>query len=365
MVIPRVVDPWIDTEPKDRVKAIRRDLELSRRTIKDLLASERDLRGPAQSYCKAIDDIMAHLLERPDDWRRIRAFIVVDIPAILQAAEGLSSLPAGEARGTLVASLKQALAAAAPKAATLAEARAADLTAGLDVLPSASGQDADENGDGGTGFLGGLTRKARQINRSATALTRDTVESSARLTSRAVAAAGGLTELSGTYVGSFIGDVGRGVTRPVTLRVAALRDAVTEGGLTVLVVGGITSLIFPPLAPFVVGEAMLSMPDSYASRLSQLSEAEARSELARRGEHRDRINEIMATLRGGPMRFDTPCLSITMDPGSGAASGIILRGCHTGEALESLDMAEVKRMRDTAPDEETGRALNAWISRQA
>ena len=149
----------------------------------------------------------------------------------------------------------------------------------------------------------------------------------------------------------------------MTMRIAALSDALTQGSMSALIFGSLATIIFPPLAPFLVGEAILSMPNAYAERLAGLNDAEAREELERAGERKDQINQIMAALKAGPVRFDTPCLSITMDPRSGKASGIVLQGRYTGHVLEEIAPREIALMRDKAPDDETRRALNAWIER--
>lgn len=349
-------NPWSEPAGQDRGNLVRRDLEVARRTAEKAATSQSGMGKEIAKFTGALGGIQKHLAAAPESWRLIRAFVVVDVPAVLQALEGLPDLEHGPARNDLEQSLTQALTRADHYLRTLNEARARELGVGLDVLPALAGPvDAPAS----TGLMSGITRRAQAVTKSAGALTGGALDLTSEVTSRASLAASGITRLSGAY----LGDASRAVARPVTMRMSALSDALAQGSISALVFGGLASLIFPPLAPFLVGEAILSMPDAYASRLAGLNDAEARQELERAGERKDQITQIMATLKAGPVRFDTPCLSITMDPRSGKASGIVLQGRYTGHVLEEIEAREIIRMRDKAPDEETRRALKAWIGR--
>jgi hypothetical protein len=349
-------NPWAEPAGQDRSNLVRRDLEVARRAAEQAALTLPGLSKEITKFIAALGAIQKHLATAPESWRLIRAFVVVDVPAVLQALEGLPDIEEGPSRNELKQSLAQAMTRADHYLRTLNEARARELGVGLDVLP-ALGAPADQQPT--TGLMSGLTRRAQAVTKSAGALTGGALNLTSEVTSRASAAASGITRLSGAY----LGDASRAVARPVTIRISALSDALAQGSMSALVFGGLASLIFPPLAPFLVGEAILSMPDTYAARLAGLNEAEAREELERAGERKDQITQIMAALKAGPVRFDTPCLSITMDPRTGKASGIVLQGRYTGHVLEEIEAREIIRMRDKAPDEETRRALNAWIER--
>ncbi len=349
-------NPWVEPAGQDRSNLVRRDLEMARRGAEQSTISAPGLQKQITKFSAALAGIQKHLTAAPDDWRLIRAFIIVDVPAIMQALEGLQTLEEGPGRDDLVQNLMQAMTRADIHLRSLNEARARALGIGLDVLPAL---DAPADTPAASGFMSGLTRRAQAVTKSAGALTDGARDFTSEVTARAGVAASGLTRLSGAY----LGDATRAVSRPVTMRIAALSDALTQGSMSALIFGSLATIIFPPLAPFLVGEAILSMPNAYAERLAGLNDAEAREELERTGERKDQINQIMAALKAGPVRFDTPCLSITMDPRSGKASGIVLQGRYTGHVLEEIAPREIALMRDKAPDDETRRALNAWIER--
>jgi len=349
-------NPWSEPAGQDRGNLVRRDLEVARRAAEKAAATQPGMAKDIIKFCTALGGIQKHLAAAPESWRMIRAFVVVDVPAVLQALEGLPDIADGPSRNDLERSLAQAMARAEHYLRSLNEARAHELGVGLDVLPALA---APEDAPASSGLMSGITRRAQAVTKSAGALTGGAFDLTSEVTSRASAAASGITRLSGAY----LGDASRAVARPVTIRMSALSDALAQGSMSALVFGGLASLIFPPLAPFLVGEAILSMPDAYAARLAGLNAAEAREELERAGERKDQINQILAALKAGPVRFDTPCLSITMDPRTGKASGIVLQGRYTGHVLEEIEAREIVRMRDKAPDEETRRALNAWIER--
>ena len=303
--------------------------------------------------------IQAHLAACPDDWRRLRAVLVVDIPAILEALEGAATLPDGTAKEALLAQVPAALGRTRQAAEDLVNLRSQDLALGLQVLPGADLPPPEPEPQGG------LMGRVKGFSRGAGRLLEGTVDASRDTASRAASTAGAIAALSGEHISSLLGDAGRSITRPISMRMQAMAGAVGDTSLAALLLGGMASIIFPPIAPFVAGEAILRMPETYAAHLAHVSEAEARAELERSGEKSERIASILAVIRGGPVRFDTPCLSITLDPTRGTASGIILKGRYTGELIETLDRRTLETLRDKAPDEETGRALTSWLSRQA
>ena len=133
------------------------------------------------------------------------------------------------------------------------EAQGGEWGVGLEFLTEV-GAPADQHPT--TGLMSGLTRRAQAVTKSAGALTGGALDLTSEVTSRASAAASGITRLSGAY----LGDASRAVARPVTIRISALSDALAQGSMSALVFGGLASLIFPPLAPFLVGEAILSLP---------------------------------------------------------------------------------------------------------
>lgn len=353
-------NPWNEAESGIRINQVRRDIELSRRICERASEELKLIRSDLQRFEKSLCDIQSHLTSFPDDWRRIRAVIVVDIPAVSEALEGALSLPDGDARSELLSYIPRAVQSSRTAADSLATARAEELAIGLQVLPSSMAVGDSSHGDRsllgrarGLGFGAGSRIVGASVD-----VSRNAAESLAEK-------AGAVAALSTEHIGSLAGSVGRTVTRPVALRMQAMSDAVGEVSMAAFIVGGIVSVVFPPIAPLVVGEAFLRLPDAYAANLSGLSEEEARAELIRSGEKADRIASIMAVIKGGPIRFDTPCVSITVNPKCGTASGIILAGKYTGEAMENLDADVVKLLHDKAPDEETKRALNSWILRSA
>jgi hypothetical protein len=354
-------NPWDETPGLDRIREIRRDIELARRVAVDANIVFPKISKDIQKFVKSLDRITVHLAAYPDDWRRIRSLMVVDIPAILQAMEGATNLPEGEARTDLVKRLPAALEKASLEAASMERTRADALAIGLDVLPGAEAIPAEEAP--AAGISGRLTGFGRGAMSAVTGTLETSRDVSSRVVGSAVSTAGAVTALSGEHLGGFLGSASRTITNPVTNRVKAMADALAEGSAAALILGGIASLVFPPIAPFVVGEAVLRMPEAYAANLADMNQAEARAELIRNGEKADRIAGIMAALHGGPVRFDTPCLSMTMDPRTGKASGIVLSGAHTGEMVENIEHKEVVLMRDKSPDEETRRALTAWLER--
>ncbi len=353
-------NPWTEPAGQERSNLVRRDIEMARRVVECAAPAVPGLAKQIAKFGSALKGILKHLTAAPDDWRLVRAFIVVDMPAILQALEGLQSLEDGPGREELKSSLAQAMSRAEFHLQNLNEARARALGVGLDVLPPlVVPQEVPQSGS----LLSGFTRHAKAVGKNASALVDGALDASSEITTRAGAAASGISRLSGAYLGNALGDASRMVTRPVTMRISALSEALTEGSVSALIFGGLASLIFPPLAPFLVGEAILGMPATYAAKLNGLSDKEAREELKRSGERSEQISLIMATIKAGPVRFDTPCLSITMDPRSGKASGIVLQGRYTGQVLEEIGMSDIALMRDKAPDEETRRVLNAWLQR--
>lgn len=359
-------NPWLDTSSVQRGKEVLKEIEIAMRTARKAAADFRDIRTEAERFETDLLRLQKHLRAKPDDWRQVRALIVVDIPAILSAIEGLATISESDARRSLVGATKSAMSAVGPAVLRLEEAHARALQAGLEaaVLGSLSAPRGAPDEDA-TGFLGGLGRRVLKVTGGATELLSSAQQSvtgfGADISVRATAVVVGAFELGGEY----IGEAGRTITRPVTLRAQALLDAATGVGVSALVFGGVASLVFPPIAPFVVGEQLLEMPGDYQRRLASLSDREAQEELRRNGEREERIAGILEAIRGGMLRFDTDHLSITMDPARGTETGIILSGRHTGEMLESIPADEIDLMLAHAPDEGTRRALEAWKKRKA
>jgi hypothetical protein len=154
------------------------------------------------------------------------------------------------------------------------------------------------------------------------------------------------------------------IVRPISSRVSALYKGVLVAGSGAMVWGAVGALLFPPIAPFIVGEKLLSLPEEYTRQLARLSEEDARLDLERKGRTRLEIDRIMSGLKGKSLRIETPCLSLSIDTLNGKASGLILCGRHMGDALEDLDRETIVSLRDHAPDTETRQALEAWLARE-
>jgi hypothetical protein len=359
-------NPWDEAADTDRINEIRRDLELARRASTASVKLYPSIKSDLKKFSAALEAIQHHLSSNPDDHRRHRAIYIVDIPTIIETLEGAAGLPEGQARADLLALIPAAIARTCACSEALTQLRAEDLSLSLRVLPGQAPEVPEEVEDVSTGLMG----RMKGLSQSAKRLVGDTVDTSidaaGRVASTAgdvASAAGTVASLSGSHLASLAGSAGKTLTRPVSRRMQAMAGAVSETSLTALVLGGLTTLIFPPLAPFVAGEAILRMPEAYAAHLAGLSDEDARAELQRSGEREEKISSILATIRRGPIRFDTECLSITLDPKCGTASGIILRGQYTGQMIESLDVKTVELMRDKAPDQETRLAIEAWLSR--
>lgn len=350
---------WSEPPNLDRVQIIRRDIELARRVASDAADCCKPIHSKIERFRSDLSEIQTHLSDRPDDWRLIRSLLVVDMPTIVEALEGAATLPEGEPKQDLLRHIPAVMARATDASQKLSQIKAENLSLGLQVISGRVDEPASGDGDGG------VFGRVKRLTIGAGRAISETAERSTQTAGMAMSAVGSAASLTGEHLVSVAGAAGRRITRPVSMRMQAMANATGDVSFTALVLGGLTSAVFPVLTPFVVGEAFLRWPENYTSYLAQLSDEEARIELERSGESSERISEIIATLRGGVIRFDTDCLSITIEPGTGSASGIILRGQLMGHFIEDLSHDQIQRLCETAPDLDTKRALEAWLARQA
>jgi hypothetical protein len=364
-------DPWKEPKGVDRALEIRRDLTLARRDGDALAGFFPSIKHELSAFSQSLGRLIEILDRRPDAWRGIRSIIVIDIPTAISVLSEAVELPVGAFRDQVVSELAQALSRITAGVSRIEESVAADLSLTLSVRNDAqisadpSPQPETEQSGGMFGRLNRLKNSAGQLAGSAASdagqIAGDAYEVTSGAAGTVAARAGAVASLAGEELTSTLSSAARSVTRPVTNRIQAAAAAASDASMVALILGGVASVVIPPLAPLVVGEAVLGMGEGYARHLAVMDEADAREALRRSGEREDRISEILAAVKGGPVRFETDYISITVDPISGEKSGIVLQGQHMGKELSSIDASDLRKLAHWAPDQATARALSAWM----
>jgi hypothetical protein len=344
-------NPWSENSPANQSKKILVDLELARRIL--LARSEQRgvmPRGLA-GFCDTLEEIRTGLHAAPNAWRKHRAFFIVDLPAIIAATEALGeSVEETSERNDVLDLLERAFRKGDAVKSGIRSRLIEDSALALSVLDLPRQQPK-------SGVLSGVTRKLTSASSAVTART-------GRLANQITMTGEGLYELAGLHLSESLQEMHSSIVRPISSRVSALYKGVLVAGSGAMVWGAVGALLFPPIAPFIVGEKLLSLPEEYTRQLARLSEEDARLDLERKGRTRLEIDRIMSGLKGKSLRIETPCLSLSIDTLNGKASGLILCGRHMGDALEDLDRETIVSLRDHAPDTETRQALEAWLARE-
>lgn len=363
-------DPWKEPQNVDRAHEIRCELELARRAGQGHRANFPKLLRELDLFLASLMQFQDILTRRPDAWRSARSLIVVDIPTVIEVLNEAATLPDGDAKAGVTSNLAQSLGKIAAGFDRVSDQVAVDLALTLSVnnqaLPAPDvNEPASEPASGMFGRLKGLSRSAVDLAdgavKGAGQMVGDAYTATSAAAGTAAARAGAVSSLATEELTSTLLAAGRSVTRPVTKRIGALSAASAEASVYAIIFGGLASVILPPLAPLVVGEAVLGMGEGYARNLAQMDEADARDALRRSGQREERISDIIAAIKGGPIRFETDYVSITVDPITDEKSGIVLQGLHMGKDLTSLEASDVRRLAHWAPDEATARALSAWM----
>ena len=357
-----MINPWLEPARAERIHEIRRDITVAARSLESIAKTHKKIGKEAEAFIEALHRVQEHLRHKPDDWRQMRPLFAVDLPAILGVAQSLDTVPEGPTRKRVIKSLNDALRAKRPDVSKLEARRAEELALSLDVLTEGPEVPVEEAAKEGRlmGWASGFGRKVKSLGSDAIDVVTETAEDVASGAMRTASAATGYVSYTGEVVGSALSDAGRAVTSPVLLRAQALTGAIAEIGVGAIAYGGFASVLFPPAAPFAIGIAALELPEAYSKRFATLSDEEAQEALRDEGAREDRLAQISAALRSGPVRIDTPRLSITLDPASGKTSGVILEGMFTGDLLERRTPEELEALLKFAPDDDTRRALKAW-----
>lgn len=344
-------NPWTESAPEHHARRLLVALESARRSILENTRDIPDLRQPASAFCSDLEKLVGVMSQHPDAWRSIRTFLVVDLPAIQAAIHSLSIAASGsEGKEELLSLILRSF---GKSSEALASVSHLSLQSDILSLQVITGEPEDRSGGSSNAISSRLSR-----------MTQAAREGLSRSIDRSGDVAGGVATLVTAYAGQALSDTTQMISRPLTRRVAALTDSLVNTGGSALAWGAIGAVIFPPLAPFLVGEALLSLPEEYTRRLEKISEEDARRDLERRGRSAREIDMILAGIRGGSIRFETPCLSLSIDARTGKASGLVLKGKYMGCALEELDADTISMLHRKSPDTETKAALAAWMSRQ-
>lgn len=346
-------DPWSSTYEASYAKNIKADVVIIRRHLDAYV--DRGLGSPrtARAFCQELELILDGLSRNPETWRTHRSFFIVDLPAILAAFQVLAENPEETSgRDTLQSLLDRALTKASRVREAISSGSLDDSILSLSVL--------DLPQEEPKGRLSAISKRVPGKMKSFPgALMSQTGKATTGLRKRGV----GLYELAGHHIEETMYDVKGALIRPVSNRLSALTETMRTATGRAFISSLIGTLLFPPLAPFLIGDALLAMPHDYTRHLARMSEEDARADLERKGRSRQEAERIMAAVKGQALRFETSCLSMSIDMIEGKATGVILCGKYLGESLEDLDRDTIVSLRDAAPDEETGQALTTWLSR--
>lgn len=349
-------NPWSEDSSAVPAKKVRAQIELSRRTLQLKSTAGMPLKAEISEFVDDLDAINKALASHPDAWRSHRSFLVVELPAVVEAVCTLAECADhAQGREELEALLSRTL---TRSAAVRRDCQSRDVNESILALSVLDRPETvtDVSDTVTSRFFGGVTGA---IKTTGGAITSRTGKAMNEVRHRG----GSLYDLAGAHAGQAYRGAKTTLFRPITVRITALTDSLLSTGGSALVWGAIGTLIFPPLAPFLVGETLLSLPEAYTRQLAALSDKDARELLEQKGRDKIEVDQIMAALKGGAMRFETPCLSVKVDTREGTASGIILRGAFIGESLENMETAKIRLLRDKSPDDETRQALSTWLAR--
>lgn len=326
-------------------------------------------------------------------FRRTRALTAVHLPTLMDALEQLAEMEdaqtgSEDARATLRQTLTACFAAVhdakdrhdaravdrlALDADTLRDRVAPDSAPGT-PLPDSDTDVRDEGRgwmDTARGAIGGHLTRIGQ-SRLVQTTTRQIQESTAQVAAATQTGAAdvldtarGAVAYTRTRVGGVARETVADLTQPLAIRITATRAALEDAVVSATGVGLVVSLIFPPVAPFLAGLALLDAGATYSATLDAERAAADRLRAEGRAQDAAALEAAQAQMKGHrTVRLETAHVHVTIDRTTGAADGVILSGRHVGVRLAELDAETLRVLERTAPDTETAQILETWRRRR-
>jgi hypothetical protein len=371
-------NPWEFKDTDSRKKAIK-DVRFGAEKISLLAPKIPALKTDILKFSDNLKKIAVAYEKDDTTWRHSRALSVVHIPSIRESLEGLvsSSMDAKDPRRISIENdlkvcmtlAQSALESIADKEAMILDIQTKTLMGqtGLTVITQET-PPQEENIEPKKGRFSSLTSKIPAMPSLPTetwtklnATVTNTATSTLTSITSSIGASG---QALGAYASYYMDQGLDFVATPVTSRGRALVDAVSSVGALALVSGGVTALIFPPAAPFIMGLSVLEAPNIYQESLKQIQKENGRNKRERETKQEETIYKAIKTFGFGKSpiaRIETPYVMFSLDTQTGQSDGIILSGRYTGELISSLNTTEIKNLAQYSPDKETQQVLLSWL----
>lgn len=351
-------NPWLDPTATEASQQAITSIQSARNTLCHMEADLADIRPELAAFATDLKFIEKAYLQDSTAYRLTRSFTVVHLPAIIDLLHAARSLKASADQARYKALLSETATCFAASKETRAKIEGVSAERAEIATRTLQAKLPEQEGDAAPGWLSRGPRALARLGNRAVAQTQAV---GASIADRAVAS----RDLIANQAGALLFDNASTVGASLTSRFSAARAAFESASTTAILGGIILTIVFPPAAPLALGLAALEAPDLYAKELARQQGLATKEQSRRRSERQEQAAAALSRIKGqgSVLRMETPCLLVTIDVAAGKADGTILAGRFKGAALSSLSRPEIDLLKKHAPEEETRRVLESWMSR--